>query len=71
MWAVPKEGPVAFAAIAADGARSRSQGAQLREALEPQGGDGGDIPPFDLALAHELYRELLKPVEAGWRRPRA
>ena len=24
-----------------------------------------DIPPFDLALAYELYSLLLKPVEAG------
>jgi CHAT domain-containing protein len=25
-----------------------------------------EIPPFDLALAYELYAALLKPVEAGW-----
>jgi len=25
------------------------------------------IPPFDLALAHELYALLLKPVEQAWR----
>lgn len=26
-----------------------------------------DIPPFDVALAHELYHLLLEPVEAGWK----
>ena len=26
-----------------------------------------DIPAFDVALAHELYTLLLKPVEAGWK----
>ncbi len=26
-----------------------------------------EIPPFDLALAYELYTSLLKPVEAGWK----
>src|SRR5262249_46632182 len=26
-----------------------------------------DIPQFDLALAHELYRLLLEPVEAAWK----
>ena len=26
-----------------------------------------DIPPYDVALAYELYELLLKPVEAGWK----
>ena len=25
-----------------------------------------DIPPFDLALSHDLYKTLLEPVKAGW-----
>ncbi len=40
---------------------------KLREALEPQAAMISDIPPFDLALAHELYALLLQPVESGWK----
>jgi len=40
---------------------------KLRESLEPQAALIADIPPFDLALAYEIYSLLLKPVEAGWR----
>ena len=37
VWAVPKHGPVAFAAIDATAGETRKQGAdKLREALEPQ-----------------------------------
>jgi len=67
VWAVPKQGPVAFAAVpmGADELERRISG--LRKALEPQAETLGDIPPFDLAGAHELYRLLLQPVEAGWK----
>ena len=47
--------------------RSRRTIAKLREALEPNAAMVSDIPPFDVALAHELYTQILKPVEAGWR----
>ena len=39
----------------------------MREALEPNATMISEIPPFDVALAHELYTLLLKPVEAGWK----
>jgi CHAT domain-containing protein len=67
VWAVPKQGRPAFALV---------QGAQhafdekvryLRAALDPDAATISDIPPFDLAQAHELYTLLLKPVEAGWK----
>ena len=67
VWAVPKSGPVAFAAIAATAGEIESKVRELRQALEPQATVVSDIPPYDLALAHELYRLLLQPVEAGWK----
>jgi CHAT domain-containing protein len=67
VWAVPKDGQVAFAAIGADAGAIESKVMKLREALEPNAAMISDIPPFDLALGHELYSLLLKPVEAGWR----
>src|SRR5215470_16042025 len=38
----------------------------LRRALEPDVAAVGDIPPFDIVLAHELYTLLLQPVQAAW-----
>ncbi|MEH2513488.1 CHAT domain-containing protein [Nitrobacteraceae bacterium AZCC 1564] len=67
VWAVPKSGPVAFAQIKAQSGEIESKVRKLREALEPQAAMISDIPPFDLALAHELYALLLQPVESGWK----
>jgi CHAT domain-containing protein len=66
-WAAGKAGPVAFATIAERSGAIDTKIAKLREALEPQAATISDIPPFDVALAHELYSLLLKPVEAGWK----
>lgn len=67
VWAVPKTGAVAFAQIKATSGDIESKVRKLREALEPQAAMISDIPPFDLALAHELYGLLLQPVESGWK----
>ncbi len=67
VWAVPKEGPVAFASIAAAAGDVESKVRKLREALEPQASMISDIPVYDLALAYEIYSLLLKPVESGWK----
>jgi CHAT domain-containing protein len=67
VWAVPKAGKIAFAAIHATSGDIETKIHNLREALEPQASMVSEIPPFDLALGHELYSLLLKPVEAGWK----
>jgi CHAT domain-containing protein len=67
VWAVPKTGPVAFAAIKAPSGDIETKIRKLREALEPQAAMISDIPPFDLKLAYEIYSLLLKPVESGWK----
>jgi CHAT domain-containing protein len=67
VWAVPKDGKVAFAAIHASAGDLETGIRKLREALEPQAETVADIPPFDLNLAYDLYEKLLKPVEAGWK----
>lgn len=67
VWVVPKDGPVAFAASPVGAAAIEQKVNRLRRALEPQAETLGDIPAFDLALAHELYQTLLQPVEAGWK----
>ena len=67
VWAVPKEGKVAFAAVPATYGEIGSKIDKLRKSLEPDAALVSDIPPFDLALAYELYSQLLKPVEDGWK----
>lgn len=67
VWAVPKSGPVAFAAITATAGEIETKVRELRQALEPQATVVSEIPRFDLTLAHELYRLLLAPVEASWK----
>jgi CHAT domain-containing protein len=67
VWAVPKNGAVAFATINAKSGDIESKVRKLREALEPQAAMISDIPAFDLKLAHELYTLLLQPVENGWK----
>jgi CHAT domain-containing protein/tetratricopeptide (TPR) repeat protein len=71
VWAVPKDGQVAFAAINATSGDVESKVRKLREALEPNAAMIADIPPFDVALGHELYSVLLKPVEAGWKQSKS
>ena len=67
VWAVPKSGPVAFAAVKARIGDIETKIRKLREAVEPQVATISDIPPFDLKLGYELYELLLKPVESGWK----
>lgn len=71
VWAVPKEGAVAFAEIKATSGEIESKVRKLREALEPQAAMISDIPPFDLKLGYELYSLLLAPVEGGWKQSKS
>ena len=66
VWAVPQQGPVAFVKTPLGAQRLDQAVKQLRRALDPQADTLGQIPPFDVKLAHELYVQLLKPVEPGW-----
>ncbi len=67
VWAVRKTGPLAFAAVPVGRDRIAAAVRDLRRALDPQVTRLGDIPAFDVAGAHRLYRAILQPVEAGWK----
>ena len=66
VWAVPKDGDVAFATVPATAVELDAKVRQLRQALEPQVAMVSEIPAFDVALGYELYSLLLKPVEPAW-----
>lgn len=63
VWAVPKHGPVGFHAANLGDVQVSSIVANLRKALEPGQVAVESLPDFDLAAAHKLYAELLKPVD--------
>ncbi|MGE0735937.1 MAG: tetratricopeptide repeat protein, partial [Alphaproteobacteria bacterium] len=67
VWAVPKTGAPTFFMIPANAGAIEAKIKMLRKALEPDVSTVEDIPQFDLALAHELYSPLLKPLEATWK----
>ncbi len=67
VWAVPKDGPVAYHAANLGVKEINRIVAHLRAAL-----DAGDVslarlPAFDVAAAYRLYEQLLAPVEASWK----
>jgi CHAT domain-containing protein len=66
-WAVPKSGPIAFAALPLTAPEMERKVAVLRKALDAEVEYIADMPNFDLGVAHDLYSALLEPVAAGWR----
>ena len=66
VWALPYRGEMKFSIVKLDKNTIGKIITRLRKALDPNPKTLGDIPEFDLSLAHELYRKLLKPVEEGW-----
>lgn len=67
IWAIPDKGEVHFSVATLGEKELHKTVAHLRKSLAPAPETFGDIPDFDLAKAHELYRNLLKPVEEGWK----
>jgi CHAT domain-containing protein/tetratricopeptide (TPR) repeat protein len=61
VWAIPKDGSVAFAEIDAPINDIARRVRLLRKTLDPQA-----RIPFDLSAAYRLYSLLLRPVESGW-----
>jgi CHAT domain-containing protein len=66
VWAIAHDGKVEFAALRESAAAIEDKIKKVREALEPQAAMISDIPEFDLALSHDLYKTLLEPVKAAW-----
>ena len=71
VWVVRKDRPASFRRLAITIGQLEAKVAKLREALEPQAAMVSDIPPFDVATAHELYTQILKPAEDDWRDARS
>ena len=66
VWAVPASGSTAFAVVPLGSAEVDVKVRSLRKALDPADAALGGLPKFPFATAHELYRQILAPVESGW-----
>lgn len=67
VWLIPPEGEALFSTIPLGRKRLAQMVADLRKALDPKPISLGDIPEFDTSLAYDLYRQLLEPIEKGWK----
>jgi CHAT domain-containing protein len=67
VWAIPHKGEIIFAVAPLNEGDLQGTIAHLRGALDIDPGTFGDIPKFDLPRAYSLYRQLLHPVEQGWK----
>lgn len=66
IWAFSRTVPVETAVVDLSRRDLDRMVGDLRRALDPGPVTLGDIPSFDLAMAHDLYRRLLAPVKSGW-----
>ena len=67
VWAIPYKGEVTFH-VSPVGKKEISEiVTSLRKALDAHQITLGDIPDFNISLAHKLYSNLLKPVEKAWK----
>ena len=68
VWAIPKQGPIAFAHVNINASGLEKKVTALRKSLDPPSVQTmADIPAFDVDGAYQLYKLLLEPVASGWR----
>lgn len=63
LWAIPKQGAVAFQRVAVPRSEIAKLVARVRKAVEADAGDLLALPEFDIAASARLYELLLKPIE--------
>lgn len=67
VWAIPYEGDVAFTISNIGKSNVTNMVDTLRLAVDPDVETLGDIPPFDIATSHKIFKQLLEPVKHGWK----
>lgn len=65
VWAISKDAPVKFIQIPIGRTQMAKEVAQLRKSLDPGVATIEEIPAFDIALANQLYQQILAPVESS------
>jgi CHAT domain-containing protein len=67
VWAFSRDGDVAYAIVPIGRNELARKVEALRGGLTTSGRTLGDVPAFDVKLAHELFRALLEPVASAWK----
>lgn len=67
VWAIPARGKPGFAVVPLDATQVDARVVQLRASLDPEAESSGRMPRYPFDTAYELYRQLLAPVESGWK----
>lgn len=65
VWAITKDKPVQFAQLSVGRPQVAKEVAQLRKALDPGVATIDEIPAYDVALANQLYQQVLAPVQTA------
>jgi CHAT domain-containing protein len=66
VWAIPKRGEVAFAAMAASEADIAGLIDRVHKTVNSEAASISEVAPFDVAAAYQLHAALLEPVASGW-----
>jgi CHAT domain-containing protein len=66
VWAVSANGSPQFKALSVSQANLRKDISTLRKALDPQVSMVEEIPAFNFALSHQLYKSLIDPVRSAF-----
>jgi len=65
VWAITKDRPAQFVQLSVGRAQVAKEVAQLRKSLDPGVATIDEIPPYDVALANQLYQQVLAPVQTS------
>lgn len=66
VWVISKDKPVQFSQLTVGRTQIAKAVAQLRKSLDPGVATIDEIPPFDVALANQLYQQVLAPVQSAF-----
>ena len=66
VWAITKDKPAQFAQLSIGRGQMAKEVTQLRKALDPGVATIDEIPAFDVALANQLYQQVLAPVQSAF-----
>jgi CHAT domain-containing protein len=66
VWAITKDKPAQFAQLSVGRNQVTKEVTQLRKSLDPGVATIDEIPPFDVALANQLYQQVMAPVQSAF-----
>ena len=65
VWSISKDSPVLFRQLSVGKEQIAKEVSKLRKSLDPNVATIEEIPAFDVALANQIYQQILAPVESS------